>query len=157
MEKTILSLEAAFGAAQVEVGMIEPAGLNLWNAIAGKDGSSPNDRVLFYLRERDFTSALFRGGTPLFVRSRSLGDERTILQEVRLSASYFRANLRSEKVDCCYIAAESRNGEFTDVVQQEFEAPLKRVTIREHLDPTSSIDARGFETELIACAGVFTS
>jgi hypothetical protein len=157
MEKTVLSLEAAFGAAQVGVALIEPAGLNLWNAITAREPLTPNDRILFYLRDRDFTSALFRAGHPLFVRSRSVGEERTLLQEIRLSASYFRANLRSEKVDCCYVASGNGNGEFASVIAEEFEAPMKRITLREHIDAPSGIDTRGVETEIIACSGVFTS
>ena len=157
MDKTVVALEAAFAAAGVELAMIEPAGMNLWNAIAAKQPATNADRVLFYLRDRDFTSALFRAGAPIFVRSRTVGEERSLQQEMRLSASYFRANLRSEKVECCYIASESTNGEFAALVQDEFAAPAKRVTAAEHIDLGGAIDIRGFESELIACAGVFTS
>lgn len=157
MEKTVLAIESAFAAAQVDLVMIEPAGLNLWNAIAVRQPASTSDRVLFYLRDRDFTSALFRAGAPIFVRSRTVGEERSLQQEIRLSASYFRANLRSEKVECCYIASESTNGEFAGLVQEEFAAPAKRVTVTDHMDLPPGIDPRGFESELVACAGVFTS
>jgi hypothetical protein len=157
LEKTILAIESAFAAAQMEVSLIEPAGLNLWNAIAVKAQPTAEDRVLLYLRDRDFTSALFRAGAPIFVRSRTLGNERTLQQEIRLSASYFRANLQSEKVDCCYIASDSTNGDFAAVVAEEFSAPARHVALADYVELAAAMETRGFETELIACAGVFTA
>ncbi len=81
--------------------LIEPIGLNIWNAIAVREGDTNADRLFLYLRDTDFTTAVFRGAQPLFIRSRNLSPERTIDQEIRLSANYLRDSLQVESFANC--------------------------------------------------------
>jgi Tfp pilus assembly PilM family ATPase len=156
LEKSIAMIEAAFSSAGVAVGAIEAAGLNVWNAILTRD--TPTDgRVLVYLRDHDFTTCVFKGTEPLFIRSRSLGGERRVEQEIRLSASFLRPMLETNPVSKCYVAG---NGQVTshvvDVLTREFGADVEVLDLPAFAD-TSAVDASHSEAELIACRGVLTT
>jgi Tfp pilus assembly PilM family ATPase len=157
MEKTLAALEESFRAAGVTVVLIESLGLNVWNSIAARETATTADRVFLYLHDRDFTTALFRGDQPMFLRSRSIGDERSLLQEVRLSASYLASNLETETVERCYIAGGSIDNEMAAKIAQAFAAPAERVSLRDFASLGPSVDASGMEAELTACTGVFTA
>jgi Tfp pilus assembly PilM family ATPase len=156
LDKTIVGIESAFSAAQMSIVLVEPAGLNLWNTIASKDGVAQDDRVFFYIRKREFTTALFRAGVPVFVRSRTIGDERSVEQEIRLSASYFKANLQSARIERCYVAANGSDS-FSPVIATEFETTARPVALADYVDIPTPLEIRGVESEIAACAGVFTS
>ncbi len=156
IEKSLATIESAFAAAGVAVGGIEAAGLNVWNAILTRD--TPVDgRVLVYLRDGDFTTCVFKGTEPLFIRSRSLGGERRVEQEIRLSASYLRPMLETNPVSKCYVAG---NGQVTshviDVLVEEFGADVEVLDLPAFAD-TSAVDATHSAAELIACRGVLTA
>jgi Tfp pilus assembly PilM family ATPase len=156
LEKSLATIEAAFASAGVAVGTIEAAGLNVWNAILTRD--TPTDgRVLVYLRDDDFTTCVFKGTEPLFIRSRSLGGDRRVEQEIRLSASYLRSMLEMNPVAKCYVAG---NGQVTqhviDVLAQEFAAEVEVLDLTAFAD-TAAVDATHSEAELIACRGVLTA
>jgi len=72
VEATLASIERLFEAAGIEIVLIEPVGLNIWNAITAREAVTTRDRIFFYIREHDFTTVLFRGAQPLFIRSRNL-------------------------------------------------------------------------------------
>lgn len=153
VEKTLAKLEAAFTNAGIEVVMIEPVGLNLWNAIAVRENGTPGDRLFLYVRDREFTTAVFRGSQPLFLRSRNLSSERSLQQEIRLSASYLRDSLRTETFAQCYIAGTS-GADAAAALTTEFTAPVKTISLRDFVEQTP--DLSGYDAELTACAGVFT-
>lgn len=153
VEKTLAKIEAAFTNAGIEVILIEPLGLNLWNAIAVRENGATGDRLFVYVRDREFTTAVFRGAQPLFLRSRNLSADRSLQQEIRLSASYLRDSLRTETFEQCYIAGTS-GAEAAAALTAEFTAPVKTVALRDFVEQTS--DLTGYDAELTACAGVFT-
>jgi len=156
LQKSLSAIEAAFASAGVTVGSIEAAGLNVWNAILTRD--TPTDgRVLVYLRDDDFTTCVFKGTEPLFIRSRSLGGDRRVEQEIRLSASYLRPMLESNPVTKCYVAG---NGQVTrhviDVLGEEFGAEVEVLDLPAFAD-IGTVDAQHNEAEIIACRGVLTT
>ena len=153
LEKTLAKLEVAFTNAGIEVVMIEPVGLNLWNAIAVRENGATGDRLFVYVRDREFTTAVFRGAQPTFLRSRNLTGERSVHQEIRLSASYLRDSLRTENFAQCYIAGNG-GAEVAAVVSSEFSSPVQTVALRDFVE--QSPDLGGYDAELTACAGVFT-
>jgi Tfp pilus assembly PilM family ATPase len=153
VEKTISKIEAAFSNVGTEIVMVEPLGLNLWNAIAVRENGATGDRLFVYVRDREFTTAVFRGAQPLFLRSRNLSGERSLQQELRLSASYLRESLRTETFAECYIAGTS-GAEAAAALTAEFTAPVKTVALRDFVEQVP--DITGYDAELTACAGVFT-
>jgi Tfp pilus assembly PilM family ATPase len=156
LEKTLAKIERILTDAGLETILIEPLGLNLWNAIAIRENDgTPKDRLFLFVRDTEFTTAVFRGEEPLFIRSRNLSGERTVLQEIRLSASYLRDALRTESFDNCYIAGNAVSGDVASAVSAEFGSPVKTVTLRDFVEETPHHLA-GYDAELTACTGVFT-
>jgi len=153
LEKTLAKLEAAFTSAGISIVLIEPIGLNLWNAIAVRENGTPGDRLFLYVREREFTTAVFKGSQPVFLRSRNLTGERSVQQEIWLSASYLRDSLRTDKFAQCYIAGIDR-GDVAAAVSSEFGSPVTAVSLRDFVEQTPELS--GYDAELTACAGVFT-
>jgi type IV pilus assembly protein PilM len=156
VEATIAAIERLFEAAGIEVILIEPAGLNIWNAVTAGEAATTRDRIFFYIREHDFTTALFRGAMPLFIRSRNLNGERTLQQEIKLSATYLRDTLQTTSVEKCYVAGNGINGEVTSAIAAEFSAPVVKVALGDVAEQTSGGDAAAYEAELTAATGVFT-
>ncbi len=156
VEATIAAIERLFEAAGIEVILIEPAGLNIWNAVTAGEAVTTRDRIFFYIREHDFTTALFRGAMPLFIRSRNLNGERTLQQEIKLSATYLRDTLQTTSVEKCYVAGNGINGEVTSAIAGEFSAPVVKVALGDVAEQTSGGDAAAYEAELTAATGVFT-
>jgi len=155
VEATIAAIERLFEAAGVEVVLIEPAGLNLWNAITAREAVTTRDRIFFYIRDHDFTTALFRGAVPLFIRSRNLSGDRTLQQEIKLSATYLRDTLQTTSVEKCYVAGNGINGEVTSAIGIEFSAPVQKIGLRDVAEQSPG-DVAGYEAELAAATGVFT-
>ena len=155
VEATVAAIERLFEAAGIEVVLIEPAGLNLWNAVTAREAVTTRDRIFFYIREHDFTTALFRGPLPLFIRSRNLSGDRTLQQEIKLSATYLRDTLQTTSVERCYVAGNGINGEVTTAIGAEFSAPVQKVGLSDVAEQTSG-DASAYEAELTAATGVFT-
>lgn len=154
LEATLAGIERVFAANGFEIVLIEPMGLNIWNAIAVREGDSNADRLFIHLRDTDFTTAVFRGPQPLFIRSRNLSAERTIEQELRLSANYLRDALQVETFASCWVAGE-RGVDVHDVLAQEFNTQVRTVALRDYAeDPPPGVV--GLDAELTACTGVFT-
>jgi type IV pilus assembly protein PilM len=156
VEKTIAAIEKLFSAAGIDVVMIEPVGLNLWNAVTAREAATTRDRLFLYVRDEDFTTAVFRGAQPLFIRSRSLTGARTIEQEIRLSATYLRDTFRTESFEHCYVAGNGIDGGLSSVLQSEFSSPVQIVALRDFIEQMPD-GAAGYEAELAACTGVFTA
>jgi hypothetical protein len=155
LEKTLASIERVFAAAEVEVVLIEPIGLNIWNAITVRETVTARDRLFLYVRENDFTTAVFRGPQPVFIRSRNLSGERTIQQEIRLSASYLRDSMQAANIERCYLAGNGVGPEIQSALMAEFDVPVAAVSLRDFVDQAPP-DVMGMEAELTACTGVFT-
>jgi hypothetical protein len=155
VDVTIAAIERLFEAAGIEVILVEPVGLNIWNAIAAHEPVTTRDRIFFYIREHDFTTALFRGTQPLFIRSRYLNGERTLQQEIKISATYLRDTLQTTSVENCYVAGNGINGSVTDAISSEFSAPVRRIALRDVAGQAPG-DASAYEAELTAATGVFS-
>ena len=155
MDSTLSAIERVFAAAGLDVILIEPLGLNIWNAIAVREGDTPGDRLFVYVRDEDFTTAVFRGSQPLFIRSRNLSGDRTLEQEIRLSATYLRDSLAATEFANCYVAG--RNGsDVHGVLAEEFMTQVRPVALRDYADDVPA-DLGGLDAELTACTGVFTA
>ena len=156
MESTLSAVERVFAAAGLEVVLIEPVGLNIWNAITvrERDNESAGDRIFFYLRDTDFTTAVFRGSQPLFLRSRNLGADRTLDQEIRLSATYLRDSLNVETFSRCYVAG-GHGEDVASTLASEFNTQVRNISLRDFAEevPSGTYD---LDAELTACTGVFT-
>jgi len=155
VDATISAIERLFEAAGIEVVLIEPAGLSVWNAITAREANTTRDRIFFYIREHDFTTAVFRGAQPLFIRSRNLNGERTLQQEIRLSATYLRDTFQTTSVEKCYVVGNGVNGEVTGTIGSEFSAPVVKIALRDVAEEASG-DTSAYDAELAAATGVFT-
>jgi type IV pilus assembly protein PilM len=156
IDETLTAIEKVFNAAGIEVVIIEPIGMNIWNAITARESNTSRDRLFFYVRQGEFTTAAFRGSQPLFIRSRNLNGERTLEQEIKLSGSYLRDTLRTDSVERCYVSGNSIDEQIASVIGAEFGAPVHKVVLADYSDswPEGIGD---FESELAACTGVFTA
>jgi Tfp pilus assembly PilM family ATPase len=154
LEATLAAIEKVFNAAGFDVVLIEPVGLNIWNAIAVREAEGSGDRLFLYLRDTDFTTAVFRGAQPLFIRSRNVSPDRTIDQEIRLSANYLRDSLAMSSFSACYVAGEP-GAEIDATVAEEFNTKVRTIRLRDYVEQVPS-EAAGWDAELTACTGVFT-
>ena len=155
VEKTLAAIERVFEAGGIEIVLIEPVGLNIWNALAVREASTTGDRIFFYVRDQDFTTALFRGGAPLFIRSRNLNAQRSLQQEIKLSASYLRDALGTEAIESCYLCGNELGAGLVEEIAAEFSAPVRVVALRDFTEHTPE-GVGAYEAELTACTGVFT-
>ena len=155
VEKTLVDLERLFGAVGIDLVLIEPIGLNIWNAITFREPATTRDRLFFYVREREFTTAAFRGAQPLFIRSRNLNGDRSLAQEIKLSASYLRDTLQTAAIENCYLAGNDVDGTLSTSIAAEFQAPVRTLSLSDLIEQTPA-DAGAYESELAACTGVFT-
>jgi type IV pilus assembly protein PilM len=153
-EKTLASIERVFTAAGFDIVLIEPVGLNIWNSITVREKETTGDRLLLFIRERDFTTAVFRGNQPVFLRSRNLSADRLLEQEIRLSASYLREALRSDRFETCYVAGDVVSAEMVETVAREFNSPVHRITASEFAADLPG-NATGYDAAITASAGVF--
>ena len=154
VDKTLAAIEQLFAGAGIEIVLIEPMGLNIWNAITVREPATTADRIFFFVREHDFTTAAFRGNQPLFIRSRNLNGQRTLDQEIKLSASYLRDTLRTESIESCYLAGNRVDGAVSSAIATEFGAPVRTVSLRDFAERVPE-DIGAYEAELTACTGVF--
>lgn len=154
LEATLSAIERVFAAHGFEIVLIEPMGLNIWNAITVREGETTADRLFIHLRDSDFTTAVFRGAQPLFIRSRNLSAERTIDQEIRLSANYLRDSLQVESFANCWVAGE-RAQDVHAVLSEEFQTNVRPVVLKDYAEDLPA-GVAGLDAELTACTGVFT-
>ena len=157
MEKPLAAIEETFRAAGIAVGAIESTGLNVWNAIVATEPSA-DGRLLIYLREGDFTTALFRGAEPVFVRSRSLVGDRPIEQEIRLSASYLQKTIEAAPVQRCYVVGDGQvTASVLDAIRSEFSSEVEVLASTRFADVAGLAGAGQRDAELIACRGTLTA
>lgn len=154
LEATLSSIEKTLGATGLDVVMIEPVGLNIWNAITVREAETTADRLFLYVRESDFTTAVFRGTQPLFIRSRNVSGERTVDQEIRLSASYLRDSLDVGTFAQCYVAGNGAAA-VHETLAAEFNTQVRAIALRDFVEDAPA-ETYGLDAELTACTGVFT-
>ncbi|HEY0155761.1 MAG TPA: hypothetical protein VGF28_00560 [Thermoanaerobaculia bacterium] len=154
LEATLAAVEKVLGAAGVEVVLVEPLGLNIWNAITVREAETTADRLFLYVRETDFTTAVFRGSQPLFIRSRNISGERSVEQEIRLSANYLRDTLEVDTFAQCYVAGTG-GAAVHQTLASEFNTQVRPVALRDFVEDAPA-DTLGLDAELTACSGVFT-
>ena len=155
LDATLAALERIFAAAGFDVILIEPVGLNIWNAITIHEADTTADRLFVYVRDQDFTTAVFRGPQPLFIRSRNLSGDRTLEQELRLSASYLRDAFNAEGFASCYVAGARADATVSSTLASEFNTQVRTVAVRDFVEELPA-DVSGLDAELTACTGVFT-
>jgi Tfp pilus assembly PilM family ATPase len=155
LEKTLATIERVFADAGFDVILVEPVGLNIWNAVAVREPPTQGDRLFVFVRDTDFTTAVFRGALPLFIRSRNLNPERTLQQEIRLSASYLRDTLQATGYETLYVAGNQIDPAVSEELASAFNAPVRAVTLRDYIEDVPT-GAAAYEAELTACTGVFT-
>lgn len=155
VEATLAAIERVFTAAGLDVILLEPLGLNIWNAIAVRETETAGNRLFVYVRDNEFTTAVFKGPQPLFIRSRNLSRDRTLQQELRLSASYLRDSLGTDSFSSCYVAGRGADGVVHDTLATEFNTQVRAVALRDLVEDVPP-GISGFDAELAACTGVFT-
>ncbi len=155
VEKTLAAIERQFSAVGIDVILIESTGLNIWNAVAVRE-QTVADRLFLYIRDTDFTTAVFRGSQPVFLRSRNLSVDRPLQQEIRLSATYLRDSIGAASFDTCFVAGSGATPEVHAVLASEFNAPVRTISLRDYAE-NAPADLGHAEAELTACTGVFTA
>ncbi len=156
IDQTLVAIEKVFAAAGIDIVLVEPIGMNIWNAITAREPNTSRDRIFFYVRQGEFTTAAFRGLQPLFIRSRNLNGERTLEQEIKLSASYLRDTLRTDSVEQCYVSGNAIDEQLASIISSEFGAPVHTISLADCSDGWPEGIA-AYESELAACTGVFTA
>lgn len=155
VDAAITTIEEVFRRAGVELVLIEPIGLNLWNAITVRETDTASTRLFIYARPHEFTTAVFRSGEPLFIRSRNLSGARSVHQEIRLSANYLRESLDTDTFASCHLAGDLADDALQSTVASEFKTQVKAVSLRNFVEDVP-VGMSGHEAELTACTGVFT-
>lgn len=156
VDETLSSIERVLNASGIEIVLVEPVGINIWNAVTVRETETESNRLFVYVRDTDFTTAVFRGDEPLFIRSRNLSGDRTIQQELRLSASYLREWLAGELFSKCYVAGNRVDGDVHAALASEFSTEVRAVALRDYVEDIPA-GMSGYEAELTACTGVFTA
>jgi type IV pilus assembly protein PilM len=154
LETTLAAVEKVFSATGFDAVVIEPLGLNIWNAITVREAETAADRLFLYVRDTEFTTAVFRGAQPLFIRSRNLSSERSVEQEIRLSANYLRDSLAVESFANCYVAG-AQGAAVHETLAAEFNTKVLPVSLRDYAEDIP-MGLEGLDAELTACTGVFT-
>lgn len=156
MRAALTAIERAFSEAGVTIVLIEPLGLNVWNAAAARATNGAAVRLFFNLAETEFTTALFQGGIPVFLRSRNLGDIRDLRQEIALSASYMRSRLDWSTPAEAWVAGNRVDEPVLETIASEFAAPVRRLRLHD-VSGAAPAETSQWEAELLGCVGVFTA
>lgn len=155
VEKTLAAIERVFTAAGFDIILLETLGLNIWNAVAVREQETAGNRLFVYVRDNEFTTAVFKGPQPLFIRSRNLSRDRTLQQELRLSASYLRDSLGTDTFSSCHVAGVGAEGVVHDTLATEFNTEVRVISLRDLVEDVPS-NVSGYDAELAAATGVFT-
>lgn len=155
LEQTLSKIEGAFREAGVTPVLIEPIGLNVWNAIAARASDATAERVFFHFADGEFTTGMFQGPEPVFLRSRHLSGVRTLQQEILLSASYMKSRLEWNTPAECWVSGNHIDTEVVETIESEFEAPVRRARLSEFAT-LDLPEADRWDSQLTGCTGVFT-
>lgn len=157
IEETLDRIERALRSAGVETAGIEPVGLNVWNSIVEREAPSSGERLFLHVRTGEFTTAVFRGTEPIFIRSRNLSGERSVTNEMRLSASYLRESVQLGEFETCYLAGNELDPSIPNLVRELFGVEPVMVRLDDYVTRTGPGGALRVESELIAARGVFAA
>ena len=155
MQGSLSAVERAFADAGVALVLIEPIGLNVWNAAAAR-ASDGAIRLFFHIAETEFTTGLFQGGIPLFLRSRNLSHVRDLRQEISLSGSYMKSRLDWSTPAEAWVSGNQVAEPVLETIAAEFAAPVRRLRLHDVSGSTPE-DSSKWEAELLGCVGVFTA
>jgi hypothetical protein len=110
--ETLRSVESAFAASGVRVGLLQPATLALFNGLDRKLARAAGGDYVLLHRSRGASSFLIaRDGHPLFYRQKSTAvDAVDDVQEIRLSLSYYAESFGGEAPPALFVLDEG-NGE----------------------------------------------
>ena len=156
METSLTAIEAAFREAGISLSLIEPIGVNVWNAVAARVADASADRLFLHIGAAEFTMGIFHGANPRFLRSRLLSGSRTLEQEILLSASYMKSRLEWSSIAESWVSGNGVDERVLGSIQTEFEAPVHRALV-EDFAHSDDPQAKAWGAELIACTGVFTA
>ena len=84
----------------------------------------------------------------------NLNGQRTLDQEIKLSASYLRDTLRTESIESCYLAGNRIDDALSSAIATEFGAPVRTVALSDFAERVPE-GIGAYEAELTACTGVF--
>lgn len=155
LEATLSKLEGVLREAGITPVLIEPIGLNVWNAIAARATDAAAERLFFHFSDGEFTTGVFRGPLPVFLRSRNLGGIRTLQQEILLSANYMKSRLEWNTPSECWVSGNRIDDAVLEAIEAEFEMPVRRARLSEFAN-TDLSEADRWESQLTGCTGVFT-
>lgn len=156
METTLGAIETAFREAGISLSLIEPVGVNVWNAVAARVADAAADRLFLHVGGGEFTMGIFQGANPRFLRSRLLSGSRTLEQEILLSASYMKSRLEWSSIAESWVSGNGVDDRVLGSIESEFEAPVHRALVEDFAD-SDDPQAKTWGAELIACTGVFTA
>lgn len=156
METTLTAIESAFRNAGMSLALIEPVGVNAWNAVAARVADPAADRLFLHVAGSEFTMGIFRGAIPRFLRSRMLSGSRSLEQEILLSASYMKSRLEWSSIAESWVSGNGVDQRVLSSIETEFEVPVHRARI-EDFAHSDDPQAETWGAELIACTGVFTA
>lgn len=155
LEKSIQAIESAIRGAEISPILVEPAGLNLWNAIAmGED--KQGERLLVIVESGELTMILFRDDEPLFLRSKKIDDMQSLTTELRLSASFLRSQRGVSDFARVWVAGEDATDELVDLISREVGTAAERPTPSDlGIQDSSELDGSG--TTIMSALGVFAA
>ncbi|HEU5162350.1 MAG TPA: hypothetical protein VFV54_04305 [Thermoanaerobaculia bacterium] len=156
MQGSLSAVERAFADAGVALVLIEPIGLNVWNAAAARASDNGAIRLFFHIAESEFTTGLFQGGIPLFLRSRNLSNIRDLRQEIALSGSYMKSRLDWNTPAEAWVSGNHVAEPVLETIAAEFAAPVRRLRLSDVSGATLEESSK-WEAELLGCVGVFTA
>lgn len=155
LEKSIEAIESAIRAAAISPILVEPTGLNLWNAIAiGED--EQGERLLVIVESGELTMILFRDDEPLFLRSKKIDNMQSLTTELRLSTSFLRSQRGVSDFARVWVAGEDATDELVDLISREVGTAAERPTLSDlGIQGSSELDSS--VTTVMSAMGVFAA
>ena len=155
-EKSLGPLEAAVRQAGVTPILIEPTGINLWNAVATGEPDDEEARLLITIESAELSMILFRGSEPVFVRSKRVSDLGSLTTELRLSASYLRTQQKITKLARIWLTGDDATEDLARLIERELGSEVERPGLSD-LGIETNADIGNAETSVMAAMGVFAA
>ena len=110
---TIRSIESAFAASGIRVGLLSSSTLAFFNGFDGRlTRSAGGDYLLLHRSGKTSSLLIARNGHPLFYRQKSASEEAADdVQELKLSLSHYMETLDGAQEPALFLWDESRSGE----------------------------------------------
>lgn len=155
-EYALSMIESSLERAGLRVVLIEPFGLNIWNALTMTTDDDGAERILVVAAHDDLALMHFRGSRPLFIRARRIDPARA-LRDIRLSASYMRQNTTIESPAACWVVGDQLGDEMIATLRDELRTTTLRPTPEELGVDTSTVDDDAAPSDIMAALGVFAA